>query len=93
MPAQIALDPSNENAIVVGRSRKEAGRVCLGFTCPGTSLLHIEEARAFKKGRRVVVRLRPWKLKWCGGNDARLHQERKLVEGDVVRFGAPAGKN
>ena len=38
VPAQIALDPSNENAMVVGRSRKEAD-VCLDLPAPAPPCL------------------------------------------------------
>lgn len=91
VPAQIALDPSNENSIVVGRSRKEAD-VCLDLPAPAPPcLISRRHARLRRDGASWFV-ADLGSLNGVAVNDARLHQERKLVEGDVVRFGGAGGE-
>ena len=91
VPAQIALDPSDENAIVVGRSRKEAD-VCLDLPAPAPPcLISRRHARLRRDGASWFVS-DLGSLNGVAVNDARLHQERKLVEGDVVRFGGAGGE-
>ena len=91
VPAQIALDPSDENAIVVGRSRKEAD-VCLDLPAPAPPcLISRRHARLRRDGASWFV-ADLGSLNGVAVNDARIHQERKLVEGDVVRFGGAGGE-
>ena len=88
VPAQIVLDA--ENAMVVGRSRKEAD-VCLDLPAPAPPcLISRRHARLRRDGAWFVADL--GSLNGVSVNDARLHQERKLVEGDVVRFGGAGGE-
>ena len=89
VPAQIVLDA--ENAMVVGRSRKEAD-VCLDLPAPAPPcLISRRHARLRRDGASWFV-ADLGSLNGVSVNDARLHQERKLVEGDVVRFGGAGGE-
>ena len=91
VPAQITLDGEAENAVVVGRSRKEAD-VCLDLPAPAPPcLISRRHARLRRDGESWFV-ADLGSLNGVAVNDARLDKEQQLNEGDVVRFGGAGGE-